>query len=249
MVQDRNMISAVVPALNAEAQLGLALSSLVPAAVDGLVREVIVVDGGSTDRTLDIADGAGAEIVKTGPGRAEQLKAGADRARFSWLLFLNADTVLEPGWEREVNVHIERVDSGRRRPSAASFRFTLDDEGLMARTLETMVSLRSSLLKLPSGDQGLLISRALYDEIGGFGSLPMLEDVDILRRLGRNRVALLNARAATSGEHYWREGYMSRMARNQVCLALYLLGFPVRTIASLTGRSAEAVGAPVAERG
>jgi len=243
------MISVVIPALNSEAHLGLTLSSLVPAAVDGLVREVIVVDGGSSDRTLDIADGAGAEIVKSAPGRSAQLKAGADRARFPWILFLNADTVLEPGWEREVNVHIERVDSGRRRAAAASFRFALDDEGLMARTLETLVSLRASLLKLPSGDQGLLISRALYNEVGGFAPLPMLEDIDILRRLGRKRVVVLNGRAATSGERYWREGYLSRMVGNQVCLALYMLGMPVRTIANIAGRSSDPVGAPVAERG
>ncbi|HEX2841983.1 TIGR04283 family arsenosugar biosynthesis glycosyltransferase [Hyphomicrobium sp.] len=234
------MISVVIPTLNAEAHLAQTLSSLVPAAVEGLVREVIIADGGSTDRTLEIADGSGADIVKAPMGRGAQLKAGAERARFSWLLFLNADIYLDAGWEREAGLHIERVESGRRRPSAASFQFTLDDEGVLPRTLERLVSLRTGLLKLPHGDQGLLISRALYNEVGGFGSMPVMEDVDLVRRLGRRRIALLNARAVTSGEHYRRDGYVSRMARNQACLGLYLLGVPVRTIANFYKSSAPA---------
>src|SRR5690606_25791799 len=101
------MISVVVPTLNAEDGLAHTLAALVPAAVDGLVREVIVVDGGSTDRTLDIAEDAGAEIVKCGPGRGVQLMKGAEKARFPWLLFLHADTALEPCWQSEVETYIE----------------------------------------------------------------------------------------------------------------------------------------------
>lgn len=243
------MISVVIPTLNAEAHLAQSMSSLVTAAVDGLVREVIVADGGSTDRTLEIADGAGAEIVKSEAGRGAQLRAGASRARFPWLLFLNADTYLDPGWEREAHLHIERVDSGRRRATAASFRLTIDDEGLVPRALEAMAGLRTGILKLPYGDQGLLISRALYDDAGGFGVLPLLEDIDLARRLGRRRLTALNARAVVSGEHYLRDGLMGRMARNQACLWLYLLGVPTATIANLYGRRSAPVGEPAVGRG
>jgi glycosyltransferase involved in cell wall biosynthesis len=230
------MISVVIPTLNAETRLGETLSSLVPAAVDGLVREVIVADGGSADRTLAIADDAGAEIVKADGGRGAQLKAGAARARFPWLLFLEAGTYLDAGWEREAHLHIERVESGRRRARAASFRF------------EALVALRTRLLKLPSGDQGLLVPRALYDEVGGFGPLPLLEDMDLLRRIGRRRVHLLNARAVTNGERYRRDGYVSHMARSQLHLALYLLGVPVPTIAGLFRAPPEPVGEPAVGR-
>lgn len=242
------MISVVIPTLNSEAHLAETMASLVPAAVDGLVREVIAVDGGSTDRTLEIVDSAGAELIKSEAGRGAQLKAGADRARFPWLLFLNADTYLEAGWEREAGLHMDRVASGRRRMAAASFKFALDDEGFTLRTLETLVSLRTSLLKLPYGDQGLLISRTLYDEIGGFAPLPSMEDVDLVRRLGRGRIVTLNARVVTSAERYRREGVVSRLVRNQARLGLYMIGVPVPTIANVFGRSSEPDREPIAQR-
>src|SRR5262249_21288547 len=112
------MLSVVIPALNAEASLGQAMAALVPAAVDGLVREVIVVDAHPTDRTASIADSAGATVLKSGEGRGQQLAAGARRARCPWLLFLHADTVLEPGWEREAAKFMESVEKSGR-PMAA----------------------------------------------------------------------------------------------------------------------------------
>src|SRR5262245_18645941 len=125
----RPMISVIIPTLNAEAGLAPTLAALVPAALDGLVREVIVVDGGSAARTAAIADDAGATFITRSGGRGPQLSAGAAQARFPWLLFLHADTVLDPGWEREAMAFMEAIDTGRRRPTAAAFRFALDDEG------------------------------------------------------------------------------------------------------------------------
>ena len=243
------MISVIIPTLNADAFLADTLTSLVPAAVDGLVCEVIVVDGGSTDRTLDIADGAGAEILHATGGRGARLRAGAGKARYPWLLFLNPDTYLDTGWEREAANHIDRVESGRRKAAAASFRFVLDDEGLGARVAESMVALRTGLLKLPFGDQGLLLPRGLYDEVGGFESLPLLEDVDLVRRLGRRRLSVLNARAITDGERYRRDRSLTRTAKTQACVGLYLMGVPVRAIAAVFGGSQDKPAQTVAERG
>jgi rSAM/selenodomain-associated transferase 2 len=200
-----------------------------------MVREVIVADGGSSDRTLKIIDQAGAELVRAGPGRGEQLSVGATRARMPWLLFLHADTVLEPGWEREVAAHIERVDSGRRKPTAAAFRFALDDDGFWPRLIETGVALRCAVFRLPYGDQGLLIPRHVYQQVGGFARLPLMEDVDLVRRIGRRRMTMLRTRAVTSAARYQQEGYVRRSVRNLSCLTLYFLRVPTRVIARLYG--------------
>lgn len=231
------MISVVIPALNAERQLPATLTALVPAAVDGVVREVIIVDGGSTDKTRNVADHAGADFLIAAPGRGSQLAEGAAHAKFPWLLFLHADTVLEDGWANEAVDFIHRVDVGEHPRAAAAFRFRLDDKGMAPRALEMIVRARCSALRLPYGDQGLLISRRLFDEVGGYRDLPIMEDVDIIRRLGRKRIALLKADATTSAERYRREGYLARMLRNQTCLALYSAGLPITTIQRIYGRA------------
>ena len=229
------MISVIIPTLNAERHLPETLAALVPAAVDGVIREVIVVDGGSTDRTRAVVDHAGAEFCLAPPGRGSQLSHGAARTRFPWLLFLHADTVLEPGWERDASEFMRAVDLGTHPRSAAAFRFKLDDRGVAPRVLEAIVRARCAVFKLPYGDQGLLISRQLYQEIGGYSAQPIMEDVDLIRRLGRARVTLLNAVATTSAERYRREGYAARMLRNQACLALYTAGYPTAKLARLYG--------------
>jgi rSAM/selenodomain-associated transferase 2 len=227
------MISVVIPTLNAEDGLAACLTALVPAAVQGIVREVIVVDGGSNDRTLKIIEQSGAELLRSGPGRGEQLSVGAAHANSPWLLFLHADTVLEPGWEREVSALVERIDSGRRRPTAAAFRFALDDDGFRPRMIEAGVATRCALFRLPYGDQGLLISRQLYQQIGGYSRLPLMEDVDIVRRIGRRRMTVLRTRAVTSAVRYQQGGYVRRSVRNLSCLTLYFLRVPTRIIARL----------------
>ncbi len=226
------MITVVIPTLDAEAGLGATLSALVPAAVEGLVREVVVVDGGSTDRTLKIADACGAEILQGERGRGQQLRAGAAAARQPWLLFLHADTVLAPGWEREVWNFIEKQENGAP-VRAAAFRFALDDSGLAPRCLEMAVALRCGLLRLPYGDQGLLISQTLYRDVGGFAPMPLMEDVDIVRRIGRRRMTILRCEAVTSAARYQRDGYASRVLRNLSCLVMYYLGIPVARIARI----------------
>jgi rSAM/selenodomain-associated transferase 2 len=229
------VISVVIPTLNAESSLATTLTALVPAAVEGLVREVLIVDGGSRDRTADIAEQSGAELITAPTGRGSQLACGARQARFPWLLFLHADTVLEPGWEREAAAFMNRIDVGTRPLAAAVFRFALDDVGLRPRLLEKAVAMRCALFRLPYGDQGLLMPKRLYDEIGGFRPLPLMEDVDLVRRLARGRIVLMRSRAVTSAERYRREGYLRRSLRNALCLVLYYLRVPTDVIQRLYG--------------
>lgn len=229
------MISVVIPTLNAEATLAETMGALVPAVIDGLVKEVIIVDGGSSDETAKMVDIAGATFLRSAKGRGIQLATGAQAAKFPWLLFLHADTVLTPGWEREAATFMERIDSGRRPPGAAAFRFALDDNGAKPRILESIVAIRCALFGLPYGDQGLLVPATLYREVGGYQAIPLMEDVDLVRRLGWRRLTMLRAEAVTSAERYRRSGYIVRAIRNLACLALYFVRVPPRLIARLYG--------------
>lgn len=229
------MISVVIPTFNAAPTLVHTLAALVPAVVEGIVQEAIVADGGSTDDTLVIADAAGTHLVQAPRGRGTQLDVGAGLAKGDWLLFLHADTVLEPGWAEEAQSFIDRVEAGRRRQAAAYFRFCLDDDGFMPRLVEGLVGLRCFLLALPYGDQGLLISRKLYDELGGFRAVPLMEDVDLVRRLKRRQLVALKSRAVTSAKRYQAEGYFSRGVRNLGLMLLYYLRVPPRVLARLYG--------------
>jgi rSAM/selenodomain-associated transferase 2 len=213
------MISVVIPTFNAVQHLPLTLASLVPAAMDGLVREVVVGDGGSTDETRDAAEDAGARVVVTAKGRGGQLAAACAAAKGPWLLILHADTRLSVGWETAAVTHM-RQQSGK----AGYFRFHLDDPAPIARLWEVGVGLRCAILGLPYGDQGLLISKALYEAIGGFADMPLMEDVDLVRRLGKARLNPLGARALTRAERFQTEGYVKRSLRNWGLVLRFLMG-------------------------
>jgi glycosyltransferase involved in cell wall biosynthesis len=186
------MISVIVPTLNAQAHLPRCFDSLIAATVRGVVREVIVADGGSSDDTLAIADAAGARIKKAGKLRASQLDAGAAAARSDWLLFLHPETALDPGWEVEAEAFINHATPEHLR--AAAFRFGLDDFDPAARRGEALAALRCWIFRLPLGTQGLLIPKRLYKQAGGYREVRR-EDLDIVRRIGARRLVMLRSRA------------------------------------------------------
>lgn len=217
------MISVVIPALNAESRLAPCLDALVASALDGLVKEVIVVDGGSADKTCEIAGGFGATVLAAPPGRGGQLAKGAGAAKGPWLLFIHADTVLEEGWAGEAAAFI-----GRHPEEAAVFALRFDAKGLAPALVAAGAMARTRLLKAPYGDQGLLISKALYEAVGGYSGIPLMEDVEFIRRLikreGRGALHVLKARAVTSAERYERDGYARRVVKNLAILTRYYLG-------------------------
>jgi rSAM/selenodomain-associated transferase 2 len=215
-------ISVVIPALNAAGTLSACLAALRLGA--GLIREVIVVDGGSVDGTL--AGAGGAIVFITPPGRGRQLRAGIAAARSDFLLLLHADTVLSASWP----VAIAAADRER----AGYFRFRLDSQRRMARLIEWVVARRCRWLGLPYGDQGLLISKALLERAGGMPDLPLMEDVALARRL-RGRLTALDADAVTSAARYERDGFLRRPLRNLFCLGLYFAGVSPRIIRRIYG--------------
>ena len=167
------------------------------------------------------------------PGRGGQLARGAEAAlkragQDDWLLFLHADTRLQPGWSAEAR---RFIDNHQGRDRAAYFRFALDDAAPAARRLERFVALRCAALGLPYGDQGLLIEASFYRRLGGYRDMTLFEDVDIVRRIGRARLTGLRSKAVTSADRFRTEGYAKRSARNLALLARYYSGERPETLA------------------
>ena len=225
------MISVIIPSLNSETTLAACLSALIPAAVDGLVREVIIADGGSTDRTAKIAESSGADTVSGGSTRSSRLIAGAAAARFPWLLFLPPDAVLSPSWIRDAEAFIAKSESGETTAKAAVFRFEIDDTGFAPRAFEVSTRIGHALCGVASAEQGLLISRDRYTALGGYRPIPVLEDLDITRRIGRRHLARLRTPLVTSPQRYRSEGYATRLRQHGLSLLLYGINVPLDRIA------------------
>lgn len=213
-------LSIIIPAYNAAANLPLCLSSLMPGLEAGLIKEVLVVDGGSSDNTARIADGTGATVLASPQkGRAAQLRHGADNARGNWLLFLHADTALSRDWAERVQAHI-----AQRPQNAATFTLAYRSDHPMAKTVARRANWRARTLGLPYGDQGLLISRKLYDTVAGYPETPFMEDVQIVRAIGKSRLSHLSAEARTDANKYERDGWRKRGWANAWLITRYLLG-------------------------
>lgn len=224
-------LTVIIPTLNAGARLSATLAAI-DEARDTLAIDVVVVDGGSGDDTILRAEDAGARVIQSPKGRGVQLSAGAKEATGRWLLFLHADTTLEPFWSTTVTSFMRGKGNNLK---AAYFTFALDDASSAARRVETLANWRARRFGLPYGDQGLLMSRTMYNSFVGYLDLPIMEDVDMVRRIGRERLVELPATATTSAERYRRDGYWFRPVKNLMLLSLYFLGVPPKRLARLYG--------------
>ncbi|MEO1779047.1 MAG: TIGR04283 family arsenosugar biosynthesis glycosyltransferase [Pseudomonadota bacterium] len=209
----RAPISVVIPTLNAAASLSDTLAALVEGLDAGLVTELIVSDGGSTDGTQALADAWGANVIEGAPSRGGQLRRGCAAAGAPWLMVLHADTVLEPGWSDVVGAHLGKTGAGY-------FQLRFDRGGSF---VAGWANRRAGWFGLPYGDQGLVMPRTLYDQVGGYPDIPLMEDVAMARAL-RGHLHPLDAVAVTSATRYRTQGWIRRGARNLWLLVQYLGG-------------------------
>ena len=222
-------LSLIVPTLNAGGRVADTLHAWQTAIGPD---EIIVSDGGSRDGTIPAAEAVGATVINGPAGRGRQLATGGNHAGGDWLLFMHADTLpgINAGPAARAFINDETNAS-----NAAAFRLRLDDDSGQARRVERLANWRAQKLGLPYGDQGLLISRDAYKSLGGFRPMPLMEDVDLVRRIGRGRVTLLNGEVMTSATRYRRDGYWKRPIKNVTLLCLYFLGVSSERLARMYG--------------
>jgi rSAM/selenodomain-associated transferase 2 len=211
----RAPLSIIIPTLNSP-DMGPTLASVFEAVETGLLTELIFADGGSGPEIAALAQELGAELILADPGRGGQLRAAATKAQGKWFLFLHSDTVLSQGWTDAVREHMATDDAGY-------FQLQFDAQGMAPKIIAAWANFRSRTFGLPYGDQGLLVPSALYQNVGGYQDIPLMEDVAIARSL-RGKLRPIAATATTSAVRYQQQGWIKRGARNLATLMLYFLG-------------------------
>jgi rSAM/selenodomain-associated transferase 2 len=209
------LVSLVVPVLSD----GAAAAQLLSGISSDPRLEILLVDGGfDEDLARLAASRADTRLVRTRPGRGLQMNAGAAASRADWLIFVHADSQLPSGW----------LDVFEARTAGAAggwFRFALDDSAWQARVLERGTALRVRLFRLPYGDQGLFVRREVFRDLGGYRELPLMEDVDFVRRLvNAGPVVELPLPLTTSARRWRRDGWFRCSARNLILVSLYFAG-------------------------
>lgn len=213
------LISIIIPAKNEERVIAGTLAGL-----DRRGCELIVVDGGSSDHTVSLAEKSGAKVLIAGSGRGRQLNLGAEKAEGEILLFLHADTMLPRDFQSRVIRTVKKKGV-----AAGAFSLGIRGEGLKYRLLEKGIELRSQILGLPYGDQAVFLGREIFFEVGGYPDLPIMEDVGLIKKLrGKGEINLLGEKVLTSGRRWRKHGVVKVTVINQLLLWAFLLGLSPR---------------------
>ena len=221
------MISVIIPSLNEEAYLRTCIEAL---RQDEASCEIIVADGGSTDRTIEIAEGfQGVKVLRTARGRGLQMNAGASYATGETLLFLHADTILQKGWRQAIEKALQDDTF-----AGGAFTFAIDSPLKKYRAVEQWVKFRCFLFKLPYGDQGIFIRTAVFKRVKGYKNIPLMEDVDLIERVKKQgRIRVLDISALTSDRRWHNKGLLYTAAINQLITLLYRLGMSPQALAKI----------------
>ena len=217
-------LSVVIPTLNAADGLPGALQSLFPGLQDGLIRDLVISDGGSSDASQRIAEDAGAIWIATAQGRGAQLAEGVAASKGDWILFLHADSELDEDWITAARTLM------RTQGRVGYFRLRFRASGVMPTLVAGWANMRSRIFGLPYGDQGLLIHRQTLVDVGGVPDVPLMEDV-ILARALKGKLIALDSDVSTSADRYKRDGWLRRGAKNLVTLVRFFLGADPKRLA------------------
>jgi rSAM/selenodomain-associated transferase 2 len=214
-------LTVVIPTLNEEEWIAGAVTSAFKAGA----AEVIVVDGGSVDRTSRMATSAGARLLLSEPMRARQLNLGAHAATHDALLFLHADSRLPEGAAQAVENALSRADFG-------GFRIAFIEPSRKLRFAAALINLRTRLTRCPWGDQAQFIRRETFLKSGGFLDIPLMEDYELAIRMKRSgKSVLLPMTAATSGRRFLRKGLFRTAAHNWRTIIRYRMGADIDALA------------------
>ena len=213
----RAPVSVIIPTINAQSHLPKLLASLFEGVDAGLIREVIVSDGGSSDKTREIASEAGCHVVQSEQGRGNQICEGLIQIRGSWCLILHADAELSQGWSDGFGKYLSD------KSIAWYFRLRFSSPALMARVTSAWANVRATYLGLPYGDQGLLISIELLNSVNGYCPIALMEDVAMAIRL-KGRLKILPLVLLTDALRYDNNGWFTQGSQNIWRLIRYMLG-------------------------
>lgn len=218
-----NYLSIIIPTVNEELRIAATLKPI------GEGVEIIVVDGGSTDKTREIAEQLGAKvIIASHKGRAWQMNLGAKIAKGDILLFLHGDTLLPLNYQELIINTLAQSEV-----VAGAFELKIDGKEKSLRLVEKLVNWRSHLLSLPYGDQGIFLKASIFEDLGGFPELPIMEDFELIQRLKRRgKIAIVSTAVITSGRRWQKLGVGKTTLVNQLVIIGYYLKIPPRLLKS-----------------
>ncbi len=219
-------ISIIIPTINEASNLPLLLSDLSSIQKEG---EIIIVDSGSEDKTIDVANIYGAKVlISKERNRGLQLDIGAKNSKGEWLIFLHADTRLTHDWFKKIDSFLKGNKN-----SIYYFEFKINHKKIIYRVLEILVNFRSKFFKQPYGDQGLIIHRTTYFKNNGFRKIPLMEDVDFLRRLNKKKdLKQLNLPIFISSRKWERTNIFLQAIKNWQLRRRWLKGESLKSIYS-----------------
>eukprot|EP00188_Purpureofilum_apyrenoidigerum_P000932 Plantae.Rhodophyta-Purpureofilum_apyrenoidigerum.ctg14700.p1 GENE.Plantae.Rhodophyta-Purpureofilum_apyrenoidigerum.ctg14700~~Plantae.Rhodophyta-Purpureofilum_apyrenoidigerum.ctg14700.p1 ORF type:complete len:256 (-),score=39.60 Plantae.Rhodophyta-Purpureofilum_apyrenoidigerum.ctg14700:611-1378(-) len=223
----REKIGVVIPVLNEERSIRNTIRHVRENATEpDIDLDVTVVDGGSTDSTEQIVHSERTRFLKSAPGRAAQMNAGAVQTSATILVFLHADTLLPKGYDRHIRHVLADKDV-----ALGAFQLQIDSSLFGISFVQFFANLRSKFFNMPYGDQAYFLRKPVFEKLGGFPNIELMEDFQFARMAGKaGKVKICEATVRTSGRRWEKLGVLRTTILNQIIVVAFLLGVPPSTL-------------------